>query len=843
MKHPCVFAVHRGVALILALAGGLGAAPGWAGPVSSDPPVAEAEAAAKVAPAQDEPAREWLGRFDAAAGPTALRRLAREGAALGPQAPRLLLGGGFAARSVEERRAGAWLLVTAGDATCIEPALALLDDPDPEVRTSTLAFLSAPELRGALVAERSDALEQLAREAVDDVAVAGAVAALARIDHAATTDALARLMVTLGEPGRRLAARSLAGEPRARDLVVETVRDAFAREASHKLPDGVLAELMRSYGARLAELPGGGTARRDRVPFVLGMRHPSDDVRRMASIAVDQFVARAQTYGDVGRAQLVLRELVGVGVNDTELLSRIAALMLSESADQELALDAARTLRRATDPATGTIALRQGHADACTYEGAALLALMRLDEAEAAFADAEGTLQGLVADRLDLADSRRLTRFAGGVHERLAVLASYRLLMELAAGLEADHPRVLERAREVHRQSLEAHLVVLAGDMLTDAVDSVDAVLRHPLGPLSLVLRNPRGPIPSGRLIDLELGLCSAVATVAPGELPGFERFAPLEAKHTGPLRDKLRNALLARIQNAYYDRWSKQIERELEPFRNDPRHDILQQRYSIQLEQRRRRDAQDPSHSRLRLRTQGRLAIVVASHLRDEGRFTAARLLAERVVTDLEQTEETKPEGPFYDPYLRDMLEAQARLTAGNAWMDEGQPQRSEDVMLAALERFEIIEAAMVDQGESPASIAQARVWQADALVSLAVNANVKLRRPDRALEYFERAHALRSDDFMQVLLACYRARAGLDVEAREALRDTPVIPGNYYNLACTYALLGDAGTALDFLERDFDEKTGGSLERQKEWARDDPDLASLRGEPRFERLVRSDG
>ena len=33
----------------------------------------------------------------------------------------------------------------------------------------------------------------------------------------------------------------------------------------------------------------------------------------------------------------------------------------------------------------------------------------------------------------------------------------------------------------------------------------------------------------------------------------------------------------------------------------------------------------------------------------------------------------------------------------------------------------------------------------------------------------YFERAFALRRDDFMQVLLACYRARAGRATEARE--------------------------------------------------------------------------
>jgi len=127
------------------------------------------------------------------------------------------------------------------------------------------------------------------------------------------------------------------------------------------------------------------------------------------------------------------------------------------------------------------------------------------------------------------------------------------------------------------------------------------------------------------------------------------------------------------------------------------------------------------------------------------------------------------------------------------------------------------------------------------DALVSLAVNANVKQGDPEQALTYFERAYAMRRDDFTQVLLACYRARAGRALEAREALRETPVVPANYYNLACTFALLGDAETALDFLRRDLDEKrrSPGALARQQAWARDDPDLAALRGDPRFAALV----
>ena len=132
-------------------------------------------------------------------------------------------------------------------------------------------------------------------------------------------------------------------------------------------------------------------------------------------------------------------------------------------------------------------------------------------------------------------------------------------------------------------------------------------------------------------------------------------------------------------------------------------------------------------------------------------------------------------------------------------------------------------------------------RNWRATALQSLAVNANVRMNDTERALEYFERAYELDQREYMHVLLACYRARSGRANEARAVLRGVQPSPPIYYNLACTYALLGDAATAVDFLLREFAENhpTPGSLARQKEWARGDPDLASLRGNATFRRLV----
>ena len=57
---------------------------------------------------------------------------------------------------------------------------------------------------------------------------------------------------------------------------------------------------------------------------------------------------------------------------------------------------------------------------------------------------------------------------------------------------------------------------------------------------------------------------------------------------------------------------------------------------------------------------------------------------------------------------------------------------------------------------------------------------------------------------------------------------------PQVLYNVACVYALLGEAEPAIDCLERSI---TGGW--GQREWMEHDPDLASLRSHPRFHALM----
>ena len=73
----------------------------------------------------------------------------------------------------------------------------------------------------------------------------------------------------------------------------------------------------------------------------------------------------------------------------------------------------------------------------------------------------------------------------------------------------------------------------------------------------------------------------------------------------------------------------------------------------------------------------------------------------------------------------------------------------------------------------------------------------------------------------------------AALDY-ARRALTINPDDPLLLYNIACMYALLGNANEALNCLEKSVDKGYG-----QKDWVEHDNDLDSLRELPRFQRIV----
>ena len=100
------------------------------------------------------------------------------------------------------------------------------------------------------------------------------------------------------------------------------------------------------------------------------------------------------------------------------------------------------------------------------------------------------------------------------------------------------------------------------------------------------------------------------------------------------------------------------------------------------------------------------------------------------------------------------------ARMLVGSALTDEGRGEEAEAVLLSAVERIGDLRREMLDRGVAREDLGGFDGLESSALVSLAVNANVRMGDPDQAAVYYERAYALRQDEFMRALLA-FTARA----------------------------------------------------------------------------------
>jgi serine/threonine protein kinase/Tfp pilus assembly protein PilF len=112
------------------------------------------------------------------------------------------------------------------------------------------------------------------------------------------------------------------------------------------------------------------------------------------------------------------------------------------------------------------------------------------------------------------------------------------------------------------------------------------------------------------------------------------------------------------------------------------------------------------------------------------------------------------------------------------------------------------------------------------------------------RALQIIEKHLELHPDDAR----ALYLGAAGLfQVGQREralewahrALSVDPDDPMVLYNVACSYALLGLKDEAISCLEKVMAQSSSGSL--HKVWAEQDSDLDPLRGDPRFQGLLKT--
>ena len=172
------------------------------------------------------------------------------------------------------------------------------------------------------------------------------------------------------------------------------------------------------------------------------------------------------------------------------------------------------------------------------------------------------------------------------------------------------------------------------------------------------------------------------------------------------------------------------------------------------------------------------------------------------------------------------DPLQFEARYFLGRIRFQQGRHEEAADLFDEAAAAREDYQAAFF--------AAQAREALGDA-----AGATERYRT---ALEVAERHMDLNPDDpraaTMRAVSLCRLGKPDEgEVWAEKALEIDPSDAGVRYNVACLFALEGKSERAIDCLEEAI--AAGFGL---RDWIRQDPDLASLRGEPRFEQLVSDD-
>ncbi|MEM7308827.1 MAG: HEAT repeat domain-containing protein [Planctomycetota bacterium] len=758
-----------------------------------------------------------------------------------------------AGRAARRTRAG--IAREIGDAACIAPAVELLTDPDAEVRLDAVRLLGERRLERADTAVRIAALADAALGDESREVRAAAIESLAAVDDPAAIARLDALLDELAPRDRGFAAEQLADHAGARERLVRRVSRAFAGdgEGERALDKRSLAVLLDEYGDALAQLPGGGTGAAERRPLVVGRRHPSGMVRLAAGTALDNLLGRLAQMGELERAYDVLAGLMADGLDPLDAHYRRATLSLGSSPSSVEAGESAAailTLARPRDDIEG----REWRVRGALLAAAAEASGEDFPAARTYLGEAARALDGLTAERGELVPSAFRPAIgnvdhAVGLRLLRCSVDLWTALTWLAEGREPSDPELLALLRAMHVRQLRAQLLAVRGRSRVVA-DGFQVLLDDALGPLRLLLSNTESAVwtpARSHLLQLRLG--EGLAGVSALEMPGFAPASPEPIFHD-PLADPERRRLLEEIQAASLEAVEKDLLEEAD--RDEPdeskQHRLLRYRQFLYSEVQKMRDGSlDPLR---RYRVASNSALDLSYDLRADGSSTEARLLSERMKLDLFAA---AAQGGGSVP---EVLIARLEVSVGSSWMDEGEPEKAERAFLQAEGRLAAYEEDLAERsGEGrgdpelrasyAAALLQARSLRADVLLSLAVNANVRMGDSEKALSYFERAFDLKRSDFMRVLLACYRARDGRFSEARQVLGEVAPNPALYYNLACTHALLGETELALDYLARELDENHASerSRDRQKEWAAGDPDLAPLRGHPRFERLVKVDG
>jgi len=758
-------------------------------------------------------------------------------------------------------RAYARFAARAADAACVPLLVELARADDAAVRREAAGGLGRFELGPALLDERVAALAALARDDRDGSARRAAVSALGGVEDPGAAAALAEL-VRAGGVEAAGAAEALARLASGGAHLARLLEDLVA--GAQPAPEGadVLTALLAGYGRALAR----GASRPEVGARVLAsLAHSAhEDVALAAAEALDAALVEWDRLGKSEAAGAFFEHLAAAGWSPDALDQSSGQRALAEDGDPLAALEAGRRLARRHQATAGVDGARRV-ATGRVLEAAALLVLARRDEARAALADAEAALVGALAERPELV-LRPFRREAGRAEaavelwQRLAAVRMFQVFERVASGAEPLDPAVLEIARAAHQAALEAQRSALLGDSDVYA-SNLEAILARSYAPRALLAPNARG---DDALAWLELHgrAYAALAAVAPSELPGFlgalpadatARLAGAERRLVDPLADPQRLALLQDLRVADLERVSK---RAADPRQIENR--ALWERVQSELLERIGRDAEEGFAPLLQYRTIATTALSHAADLRAVGASDRAleHALATRREAEASPIAPTGSEGAWFG--------ARLALAIGTAATDVGDGATAQRELLDAHERLLALEndlaQALLDfaAGRRGALVLEAidprerrrlereledtRGLRAQVLVSLAVNANVRLADVEAARGWFERALELRRDDFMRVLAACYAARAGRHDEARHVLATVVPAPELDYNLACTHALLGDVERALVHLDRALANlESRGARLRQVQWAREDPDFAGLRGDPRFEALLAS--
>ena len=165
---------------------------------------------------------------------------------------------------------------------------------------------------------------------------------------------------------------------------------------------------------------------------------------------------------------------------------------------------------------------------------------------------------------------------------------------------------------------------------------------------------------------------------------------------------------------------------------------------------------------------------------------------------------------------------------TIGEAWALLGRIEADKKNYAAAIEDLSKAIALMPDDAEAHFQLGKVRLAQDDAPAAVVLLEKAVELAPGNGWAWNSLAFAY--------LAAKQPAKAASSFE--RVLPFAPKNPGLLYNAACAYALAGDAGKAIELLDRAVTEGF-----KDKAGLMSDPDLAGIRGDPRFTELVKKLG